>query len=468
MEALSKRVEDGHTAVEDARRAAAQRRLLHEYAHALLLREADLVSTAAAGGPPSPGDEGVAGRRAAALLRQWCSEEDLKPVLPECDGRDVASNAARRNGGVAGVDGEGEGEAGGSAAGDHGVQVGMPRVRTLEHTFRNGFWLLSATVVNDGLAVCHQLCAAVCHDEVPLLAEGSNLQALHPGASGVLTLAAPLSSLFHAGLLVLDVVLCWREVANGGASVAGDPSTAATFRGASLPPLGATDSWRRRVAARAQLDSDALFQAALPPELSSVRQRSSLPPALTRSVCLLLQSPPGASHLLQQLPHLLASTLRLKPAATTSQRLPPRASFAPLLLWRSDGPAETGVEVLVTSAGSCAEIRITCAGSAAEAVLSCAVETLRQQLPDGAQLRYCYASHGVLGCLRAAVHSLQDEVGGTARACAEYITSCEGDSAPGTTLAQERCFLQLQHVTATLQARTDEALSLLHGLLLNS
>ncbi|KAL3906850.1 MAG: hypothetical protein SGPRY_010393 [Prymnesium sp.] len=400
VSALARRVDAGREAIVDLWRQSEERRVLGFYVEDLLKSESDLVSLATC----RPNDdvdvnvqmEAKAGI-AVQMLAKWRELASLQPVCEQSRSQSIHTGDADVN--------------------LPPFPCGKPRIDSLEHCFEHESWLLSARVTNAGTVSCLHLSMSVVHAFLELQVEGVSLAQLDPGATETLTLAAPLSSLFHSGALRLAVVLCWCELPKD------DETQGLGDRSFRVNP----SQWHRVVALHAQLDSSALFEASFRLNHSPVRKLASHPPSLSRKVSLLIVSSPNAGFL-RQLPQLLEATLHLQPMATSrsegqsdvtarqqTRYLAAAAVFdankhspvEPLILRGVHTASNVILEASVANGAHSAEVRLAAFGRDAETVLQSATGTIQRHLPSGVRLRLCYASHEVLDRLCRAVQAMQ-------------------------------------------------------------
>jgi len=382
------------------------------------------------------------------------------------------------------------------------VSAARPRVIGVEHGFRQGHWLLRVCVRNDGQRAAMQLSCALVHPSLALQSEGAELRKLPPAALVHMTLAVRLSQILSPADLDVDLLLCWRAATTATAVAAAATAAAATPSAAFAPTR-----WHHRIGTRVRLRGGSLFDAALAPPPSLLSRRGSsavltLPPALQRSVHLVLEAPVASAALIQ-LPHALTTLLSLRPlyqirngplaqlpgAEPGAGGMGPCALAAPST-WLacseshalSDGTG-TGTELLVglTAAGRCAELRLCVRGAAHEAVLASVIGVLRAGLPSELRIEISMGAVPTLDCLRRASLALHAELAGAARACEEFLVVVGGGGGSGggggggggggdvltagAGLAQAaRAAQHLACEIATLQSASDELASVVASL----
>jgi hypothetical protein len=274
----------------------------------------------------------------------------------------------------------------------------------------------------------------------------------------VITLALPTVALVAARTVELELLLAWRSPGAGAGSGSATGGGEVAWR------------WHHCVAARARVDSGALFERVLAPRAPLAAPTHSLPPALSRSCALVLAAPAG-SHILHQLPRMLPALLGVRPLAssklTNGGAAPAHiASGSSCLVFRSAhaassalaiGGSGTVLEVSFVARGRCAEVVIAANGPAHDAAIAGAIGALRTAAPSGARLRVCCASAQGLDCLRRASLSLQAELAGGARACEAFLEAADAPTAAA-----------LPQTVGRLQSATDANASLLHGMMMCS
>jgi hypothetical protein len=347
-----------------------------------------------------------------------------------------------------------------------------------------------------------QLSCALVHPSLALQSEGAELRKLPPAALVHMTLAVRLSQILSPADLDVDLLLCWRAATTTTAVAAAATAAAATPSAAFAPTR-----WHHRIGTRVRLRGGSLFVAALAPPPSLLSRRGSsavltLPPALQRSVHLVLEAPVASAALIQ-LPHALTTLLSLRPlyqirngplaqlpgAEPGAGGMGPCALAAPST-WLacseshalSDGTG-TGTELLVglTAAGRCAELRLCVRGAAHEAVLASVIGVLRAKLPSELRIEISMGAVPTLDCLRRASLALHAELAGAARACEEFLVVVGGGGGSGggggggggggdvltagAGLAQAaRAAQHLACEIATLQSASDELASVVASL----
>ena len=550
--ALSGRLGAGLVALEKARSATVERRLLREHAISLLRAQAakssdacaetyeeQLLSWRALARRTSPllavqaASESEAGVEVVDEwpLTRWCETVQLGPlarspagtahgVRVAAAGPPQASDRERARvefGRPAQPAGEPVGEPVDGAMSSMvrprapcrapAESAARPRVIGVEHGFRQGHWLLRVCVRNDGQRAAMQLSCALVHPSLALQSESAELRKLPPAALVHVTLAVRLPQILSPADLDVDVLLCWRAASITTAVAAAATAAAAATPSAAVAPI----RWHHRIGTRVRLRGGSLFAAALAPPPSLLSRRGSstvltLPPALQRSVHLVLEAP-VASAALTQLPHALTALLKLRPLYPTNgplAQLPgaepgaggmgPFALAAPStwlgLTWLacseshalSDGTG-TGTELLVglTAAGRCAELRLCVRGAAHEAVLASVIGVLRTGLPSEIRIEISMGAVPTLDCLRRASLALHAELAGSARACEEFFVVVGGGGGgsggggggggggdvltAGTGLAQAaRAARHLACEIAMLQSASDELASVVASL----
>ena len=490
--ALSDRLGLGYEAIDHTRRQTAERALIAAHAQRRLLAQAEGAATA-----PRPDADTL-------LLAQWKSMAQLEPVpLGAADllarpGRSAAAAAATGVVGSAPLQPPPVAAAPAPTS-THILPVAAVSLRLLrlEHGFRQGVWLLRATVCNGGERGCHRLSAAVIHPRVALHAHSSVAAVLRPGEACTLQLAVPMASVVGAArALDLDLLLTWRVRPSDAQPLPAEPRPGVAEMAA--PPEVTADAWRHCVASRVRLDAGSLFESALTPRLG-VPSTIPMPPALVRSVSLCLEAPAG-SRILPELPQTMLGALGLRPVDVDaadnlegSRRTPVGAPFGlggvsgataveaqrlQLLatpfasrrsLYRSSasggapclgdgGGGATQLEVAVGGTGRCAELVLTASGPSHDAMLLGAISALRARLPAHARLEVSYASHQALDCLRRASLAMHAELMGTQRAVEDSLATTDGSGSAGAAVA-------LPQRMGALQSATDAHMSVLHELL---
>ena len=471
--ALADRVAAGHEAVEQAAREVRGHRLLISAAEEITVREASRP-------PPPPPDEPPPPQEVNPTIARWKAEmrlvpidlKTMKPMAPPPPAPPMPQAAP-------------------PAADDAAEPPGL-RVCSLRHGCRHGAWLLSGVVLNAGDAAAFQIGASLTHPHLPVSAHGGAIPRLDPGATAMVTLAAPLAPLAHraadapgtAGplegrgpLLDLDLLLSWctAPATGGGGGGGGDAA-----------------EWRRTVAARVRLDTSAMFSAAWgATPAAPAGPEFALPPGLTRTAHLVVEAPAdSAARVMHGLPRTLATLLGLRlaeplsdaAAAAASAALPPAPPPAhPLLLGCTRGAIGEGglgvsLEIAISAVGRCAEIALTATGGgggadaagggSAEAVLTGAVSTVRAALDASLKLQVSYGSLPTLHCLRRAALATQAELSGAARACEEFAARAGADGGgEEEDGGGEAAAMDLLKRIASLQSETDAQASVLHGLL---
>ena len=539
--ALSDRLSLGHAAVDRARREAAHRGLLTAHAHRLLQAEAACTSKRAARTFEAGGGGGGAGGSGAgdadgeqddesiidgAFLTRWATAVELAPV-PLRAARAPAGGANARHqtsgrppsaptnprvppapvpvrpphaqaAGAPGVDQAGVRRA------RRASDAAAPRVMSLDHGLREGYWLLQVGLshgaggrTGGGGAGDHSppalrsLSGALVHPSRRLHAHSSVVACLLPGARAMLTVAVPLSAMIAPELIDLDLLLVWRVACEPGRdATSGDATSGDAVRA----PLTAAPPgvWRHVLGTRVRVDGRGLFERGLRTR-SAAAPLLLLPASLTRTAALLVAAPPsGGAALLLELPQAIAGLLELRappmsgdavararlgtnlpmppPGSTPAARLldaPPHAAQrivlrAPAVGGVGDGGCgfATSLEARLGATGRCAELILTAGGAAHEQMLTSAFATLQHGLPTGMRVKPCMASVGILDALRAASLAMHAEFAGAAAAC-EALRDAQHGAPAGRSAAGIAAAAFAREVGA-LQGATDARMSALH------